>query len=88
MAGITFTYGGLKTDVSGRVLNNENLVMPGLWAIGEIQGGFFAHNYPGGAGLMRGSIWGRISGTQAALRAQDERQQPMEQHQSQAQSRL
>jgi succinate dehydrogenase/fumarate reductase flavoprotein subunit len=45
--GITFTYGGLKTDTQARVLNNEGLPMPGLWAVGEISGGFFAFNHPG-----------------------------------------
>ncbi|OJJ95591.1 hypothetical protein ASPACDRAFT_1883270 [Aspergillus aculeatus ATCC 16872] len=48
--GITFTYGGLRTDDAAHVLNEEGLVMPGLWAVGEISGGFFAFNYPGGSG--------------------------------------
>ena len=67
--GITFTYGGLKTDIAARVLNNEGLHMPGLWAIGEISGGFFAFNYPGGAGLTKGAVFGRIAGRAAATRA-------------------
>ena len=36
-AGITFTYGGLKADLSGRFMNNEDRVMPGLYACGEMR---------------------------------------------------
>jgi tricarballylate dehydrogenase len=40
--------------------------MPGLFACGEIIGGLFYHNYPGGTGLTAGSVFGRIAGTNAA----------------------
>jgi tricarballylate dehydrogenase len=43
--------------------------MPGLWAIGEISGGSFAFNYPGGAGLTKGAVFGRIAGEAATRRA-------------------
>ena len=66
ISGITFTYAGLKTDNAARVLNNEGLPMWGLWAVGEISGGFFAFNYPGGAGLTKGAVFGRIAGRDAA----------------------
>ncbi|KAL4779065.1 FAD binding domain-containing protein [Aspergillus varians] len=69
--GITFTYGGLRTDEAARVLNNEGLVMPGLWAVGEIAGGFFAFNYPGGSGLTKGAVFGKIAGEAAAKRAKE-----------------
>lgn len=64
--GITFTYGGLRIDADGRVLDVAGRVMPGLLATGEITGGFFYHNYPAGSGLMRGAVWGRITGALAA----------------------
>lgn len=67
--GITFTYGGIKVDTDTRVLNNENRPMPGLYAAGEITGGFFYHNYPGGSGLTRGAVFGRLAGRRAAERA-------------------
>ena len=67
--GITFTYGGLKTDTMARVLNNEGNPMPGLYAVGEMSGGFFYHNYPGGAGLTKGAVFGRIAGQDAAMKA-------------------
>ncbi len=68
--GITFTYGGLRVDGEARVISNEGIVMPGVFATGEIAGGFFYHNYGAGAGLMRGAVFGRIAGTNAALLAQ------------------
>ena len=67
--GITFTYGGLKTDTPAKVMNNEGLPMPGRWAVGEISSGFFAFNDPDGAGLTKGTVFGRIAGEAAAGRA-------------------
>jgi tricarballylate dehydrogenase len=67
--GITFTYGGLKVDAEARVLDRSARPIPGLFATGEVAGGFFFHNYPAGAGLMRGAVFGRIAGTLAAQSA-------------------
>ncbi|RQP09123.1 MAG: FAD-binding protein [Microbacteriaceae bacterium] len=67
--GVTFTYGGIKIDADARVISNEETPMPGLYATGEISGGFFYHNYGAGAGLMRGAVFGGIAGTNAARRA-------------------
>ena len=67
--GITFTYGGLKIDERAQVLDTEGVPMPGLYATGEITGGFFFHNYPAGSGLMRGAVFGRIAGESAAAAA-------------------
>ena len=64
--GITFTYGGLRIDPKCRVLSSDETAIPGLWAAGELTGGFFYHNYPSGSGLMRGSITGHTAGTEAA----------------------
>ncbi len=64
--GITFTYGGVRVDEQARVLDTENSIIPGLLATGEITGGFFYFNYPAGAGLMRGAVFGRIAGLEAA----------------------
>jgi tricarballylate dehydrogenase len=64
--GITFTYGGIRVDERARVLDTEGRVIPGLYATGEITGGFFYFNYPAGAGLMRGAVFGRIAGEEAA----------------------
>ena len=67
--GITFTYGGIQIDAQARVVDTEDNPIPGLYATGEITGSFFFHNYPGGAGLMRGAVFGRIGGANAAAEA-------------------
>ena len=64
--GITFTFGGLKIDGQARVLDTSDLPIPGLYAAGELVGGLFYENYPGGAGLMAGSVFGRAAGVNAA----------------------
>ncbi len=65
--GITFTYGGLRVDTRGRVLDTYDCPIPGLYAAGELVGGLFYHNYPGGSGLTAGAVLGRIAGREAAL---------------------
>ena len=60
--GITFTYGGLKINEQGSVLNNNNEPISGLYACGELVGGVFFNGYPGGSGLTSGAVFGRIAG--------------------------
>ncbi|MBM4442163.1 MAG: FAD-dependent tricarballylate dehydrogenase TcuA [Candidatus Rokubacteria bacterium] len=67
--GITFTFGGLHITPAGEVLDNEGRALKGLYAAGELVGGLFYNNYPGGAGLMAGSVFGRIAGRSAAAAA-------------------
>jgi tricarballylate dehydrogenase len=65
--GITFTFGGLRIDpATGQVLDTDLLPIPGLYAAGELVGGIFYFNYPGGTGLMSGVVFGRIAGAGAA----------------------
>jgi tricarballylate dehydrogenase len=64
--GITFTFGGIKINDKAEVLDTEGNIIRGLYAAGEITGGSFYHNYPGGAGLMKGAVFGRIAGMSAA----------------------
>jgi tricarballylate dehydrogenase len=64
--GITFTFGGLAVDADTRVLGVDGRPIPGLLAVGEIAGGFFANNVPSGSGLTRGAVCGRIAGQTAA----------------------
>ena len=64
--GITFTFGGLAIDDSARVLSAEGWAIPGLFAAGELVGGLFYFNYPGGTGLTSGTVFGRIAGQSAA----------------------
>lgn len=60
--GVTFTFGGLKIDTSGRVIDTDGKPIPGLHAAGELIGGLFYFNYPGGTGLMAGSVFGKLAG--------------------------
>jgi tricarballylate dehydrogenase len=64
--GVTFTFGGVRIDTSGRVLDTEFTPIPGLFAAGEMAAGIFYFNYPGGAGLTNGAVFGRIAGAAAA----------------------
>ncbi|MFQ5538826.1 MAG: FAD-dependent tricarballylate dehydrogenase TcuA, partial [Candidatus Binatia bacterium] len=73
--GITFTFGGLRVNPKGEVLNTENYAIPGLYAAGELVGGLFYYNYPGGTGLMAGAVFGRQSGSEAARHALMSRRQ-------------
>jgi tricarballylate dehydrogenase len=64
--GVTFTFGGIRITPQAQVVSAEGAVMPGLFACGEIIGGLFYYNYPGGTGLTAGSVFGRAAGTSAA----------------------
>ncbi len=67
--GITFTFGGLSIDDSGSVIDTDGEPIRGLYAAGELVGGLFYFNYPGGTGLMSGSVFGKIAGAAAGRRA-------------------
>ena len=43
--------------------------IPGLYAAGELVGGIFCFNYPGGTGLMSGTVFGRVAGIAAGAAA-------------------
>ncbi len=64
--GLTFTFGGLRIDGDGCVLDTDLHPICGLYAAGELVGGLFYGNYPGGSGLCAGSVFGRLAGTSAA----------------------
>ncbi|MGD0025780.1 MAG: FAD-dependent tricarballylate dehydrogenase TcuA [Xanthobacteraceae bacterium] len=63
--GLTFTFGGLRINTDGEVLNTDYQPIRGLYAAGELVGGLFYFNYPGGTGLMSGTVFGRIAGASA-----------------------
>ena len=65
--GITFSFGGLRIDrTTGQVLDVHLKKIPGLYCAGEMVGGLFYFNYPGGTGLVSGAVFGRIAGRGAA----------------------
>ena len=69
--GITFSFGGLKINTSAQVMSSDGEPIGGLFAAGELVGGIFWFNYPGGSGLTNGSVFGRIAGANAAKRPRE-----------------
>jgi tricarballylate dehydrogenase len=69
--GLTFTFGGLRITTDGEVVDLDFRPIPGLYAAGELVGGLFYFNYPGGSGLTSGAVFGRIAGTSAARAAKN-----------------
>ncbi len=67
--GVTFTFGGLRIDEDAHVLDARGKAIPGLYAAGELVGGLFYDNYPGGSGLTSGSVFGRRAGRSAVRHA-------------------
>lgn len=67
--GLTFTFGGLRINETGQVLDTDLTPISGLFAAGELVGGLFYGNYPGGTGLMAGAVFGRLAGTNAGAKA-------------------
>lgn len=63
---ITFTFGGVKIDDACRVFDVYDRPIPGLYAAGEMVGGIFYFNYPGGAGLTSAAVFGLRAGKSAA----------------------
>ncbi|WP_028921524.1 FAD-dependent oxidoreductase [Pseudonocardia acaciae] len=62
---IVFTFGGLATDVRARVVREDGGAIDGLYAAGECTG-LYHGKYPGGTSVLRGMVYGRVAGTDAA----------------------
>lgn len=61
--------GGLKVNTNLQVLDTENKVIPGLYASGNVSGGFLSNDYPvivPGLSHSRAWTFGRIAGQKAA----------------------
>ena len=62
--------GGFKRNVDGQVLDKDLKVIPGLYAAGNITGGFLGDTYPmgffGGISRSHALVFGRIAGLHAA----------------------
>lgn len=43
-------------------MDENEYPIEGLYAAGEMVGDLFYHNYPGGSGLMSGSVFGKTAG--------------------------
>ncbi len=65
--GITFTFGGLRVDpATAQLVDAGGARIPGVYCAGEMLGGLFHGNYPGGSGLTAGTVFGRRAGKAAA----------------------
>jgi tricarballylate dehydrogenase len=62
-----FTFGGVKVDAQARVLNTEGEPILGLYAAGEIIGTYWG-NYTGATSVLKGLVFGRLAGMDAARR--------------------
>tara|TARA_B100001741_G_scaffold248525_1_gene210066 strand:+ start:69 stop:1556 length:1488 start_codon:yes stop_codon:yes gene_type:complete len=63
--GITFTFGGLRITPEAEILDVDMKKISGLFGCGELVGGLFYNNYPGGSGLIAGAVFGKIAGKSA-----------------------
>jgi tricarballylate dehydrogenase len=69
-AAICFTYGGVRTDTSARVVTPAGVPIPGLYAAGEVTGLFY-HQYPPATSVLRSLAFGRLAGQHAAAATAD-----------------
>ena len=69
ICGMTFCYGGLKTNINGELINKNGDIINGLYAVGEMLGGLWYNNYPSGGGMMAGAVFGKKAGKHAASKA-------------------
>lgn len=60
-----FTFGGLKIDTRGRVLDGDGRPILGLYAAGEIVGVYYG-NYTGATSVLKGMVFGKVAGAHAA----------------------
>lgn len=65
IAANVFTFGGLRIDADAHVVNRSGNSIPGLYAAGEITGMYYS-NYTGSTSVLRGAVFGRIAGENAA----------------------
>lgn len=64
--GVTFTFGGVRVNGEGAVLDAGRRALPGIYAAGEMVGGLYYFNYASGTGLTSGAVLGRRAGSAAA----------------------
>ncbi len=62
-----FTFGGLRINPRAQVVNMDGEAIPGLYGAGEVAGLYY-RTYTGSTSVMRGAVFGRIAGLDAAVR--------------------
>ncbi len=65
IAANVFTFGGLRIDAEAHVVGRGGDPIEGLYAAGEITGMYYS-NYTGSTSVLRGAVFGRIAGGNAA----------------------
>ncbi|MGV9847457.1 FAD-binding protein [Streptomyces sp. NPDC003442] len=65
---VTFSFGGVRTDVRARVLTPGGTPIPHLYAAGVATGVWY-QEYPGALSVLRCVVFGRIAGREAAQAA-------------------
>ena len=66
VAGVTFTFGGLRVDGHARVLSEAAVPLPGLYAAGGTMGGLHGGPRAGYAGgLLEAAVFGLLAGEHA-----------------------
>jgi fumarate reductase flavoprotein subunit len=69
--GITATFGGPLINSRAQVVNEENMVIPGLYAAGNAAGGLFYEDYIGGSQFGAAVVFARIAAHEALNRMRD-----------------
>ncbi|MGH2447472.1 MAG: FAD-dependent oxidoreductase [Chloroflexota bacterium] len=67
ISSVVFTFGGLKVNKSAQALNTQGDPIPGLYVAGETMGLYYG-SYTGATSVLKGAVFGRIAGTDAARR--------------------
>lgn len=65
---VVFTFGGIGTDLKGRVVTEDDVVIPGLFAAGECTGAYYG-KYLGATSVLRSLVYGRVAGLTAGSSA-------------------
>jgi len=65
ICGNCFTFGGIRVNQRSEVVNADGETIPGLYAAGEMTGLYYG-TYTGATSVLRGAVFGRIAGQQAA----------------------
>lgn len=60
-----FTFGGVKVGANAEVISTSGDPIPGLYAAGEVVGIYYK-TYTGATSVLKGAVFGRLAGRQAA----------------------
>lgn len=65
---VHFTMGGVKINSHGQVFNNEDQIIEGLYAVGEVSGGVHGANRLGGNSLLECVVFGTRAAKQIGIK--------------------